>query len=108
MYHVFNHINMAQLLPALRPDQVAKFQHLWVELLELNKVFSKRPGELSDDDIAKFEHKAREWGRCFIQAYHISNVTPYIHALMNHVPEFLNFMVVFFSLPNMDSKSIMT
>ena len=86
---VFSHINMAQLLPALRPDQVTKLQHLWGELLQLNRLFSKRPEELSNGNIVEFEHKAREWGRRFIEVYHASNVTPYIHALMNHVPEFL-------------------
>ena len=31
----------------------------------------------------------RDWARLFIDVYHASNVTPYIHALMNHVHEFM-------------------
>lgn len=37
----------------------------------------------------EFDARARDWGRLFIQTYHTKNVTPYIHALMNHVSEFM-------------------
>lgn len=51
------------------------------------QTFSKQPEELSQTDIDSYE-QPREWGR-FIKTYQTGNVTPYIHALMNHVSEFM-------------------
>ena len=40
-------------------------------------------------DIDSFEGDARRWGRDFYKFYHDRNVTPFIHAMANHVGEFL-------------------
>jgi len=47
------------------------------------------PDEFCDTDNTNYEQKSREWGRKFITTYNEDNVTPYIHALMNHVGEFI-------------------
>jgi len=86
---LFRNICIADLLPKQNPSSAAKIQCLWEELLELNSLFSKRPDEFCDADITNYEQKSREWGRKFISTYHEDNVTPYIHALMNHVGEFM-------------------
>ena len=86
---LFRNVRIADLVPKLSPDATTKIQHLWKELLELNSLFSKRPDGFCDDDIRNYEEKSREWGRSFIRTYHEHNVTPYIHALMNHVGEFM-------------------
>ena len=86
---VFQSVNIATLLPSLSDSVVLKIQRLWNELLALNTTFSKRPEQITTQVITQFEKDARQWGQLFIETYHDSNVTPYIHALMNHVSEFL-------------------
>lgn len=84
---VFRNIKVAELLLKTDRSEVAQIQHLWDEFFRLNQIFSKRPEDLTEDDISQYEGKAREWGRFFIGTYHDHNVTPYIHAFMNHVAE---------------------
>ena len=66
--------------------KVLDIQILWTELLELNTTFSKPPEEICEDDISKFETDARNWCRKFLT---ITNITPYIHDMANHVGEFM-------------------
>ena len=86
---VFKHIEMARLLPKMDRMEVARIQHLWTELLEINHLLSKSPDNVSTADVRTFEDKAREWVRRFVDVYHRDNVTPYIHAMANHVSEFM-------------------
>ena len=86
---VMSNISIRNLLPELPDDKLESIQRLWDQFLHLNAIFSKRPEDMTDSDVEMFEEEARSWGRHFINCYHISNVTPYIHAMMNHVPEFL-------------------
>lgn len=88
-HKVICNIRIADLLPSLSPSKVLQIQWLWTELLHLNQTFSKRPEELSQTDIDSYEQQAREWGRRLIKTYQTGNVTPYIHALMNYVSEFM-------------------
>ena len=39
--------------------------------------------------IKQYETRAKQWGRDFVGVYHSDNVTPYIHAMMYHVGEFM-------------------
>ena len=82
---LFHAINVKELLPSLDDNKVLKMQQLWNRLLRLNKIFSKRASDLSSSDIENFEDEARSWGQLFISVYHDSHVTPYIHAMINHV-----------------------
>ena len=86
---VFQNIRIRFLLPEFSSSEASKIQHLWDELLQLNMLFSKPGEELSPDTIESFERRARQWGRDFIGVYQTKNVTPYIHALMNHVGQFM-------------------
>ena len=86
---VFKHIEMVRLLPKMDTMEVARIQHLWTELLEINYLLSKSPDNMSTADVRTFEDKAREWVRRFVDVYHRDNVTPYIHAMANHVSEFM-------------------
>lgn len=52
-------------------------------------LLSKPADELTGEVINSFEHKARRWGQDFIDVYHTKHVTPYIHALMNHIGQFM-------------------
>ena len=86
---LFHAINVKDLLPGLDDSKVLKIQQLWNRLLQLNKIFSSCANDLSSSDIKNFEDKARSWGQLFISVYHDSHVTPYIHAMINHVSEFM-------------------
>ena len=86
---VMSNIKIKDLLPKL-PDDVTKgIQDLWDNLFELNSVLSKTKENLTPEDTTSFEKKARSWCQDFIEYYHVTNITPYINAMMNHVPEFL-------------------
>ncbi len=86
---VMSSIKIKNLLPNIPDDTTEGIQDLWDKLFELNSIFSKRKEDLSTEDITSFGMKARSWCQDFVRYYHIANVTPYIHAMMNHVPEFL-------------------
>ena len=83
-------MSIASLLLSVDSTKVKKIQELWDGLLQLNNIFSSGPDDLSTEMITDFKHKARDWGRLFVQVYRAADVTPYIHALMNHVHEFMN------------------
>ena len=85
---VFHAIRVKELIPRFEDSKVLKIQQLWNELLQLNKNFSRCASDLSAEAIKKFEDEARSWRQLFISVYHESHVTPYIHAMMNHVSEF--------------------
>lgn len=87
---LLKHIQIEALLPTLPKCRSDEIQHLWIELLKLNEIFSKRPEQLTACDADAYEEKARQWGRDFIAVYHTTNITPYIHAMMNHVSEFMH------------------
>ena len=50
---------------------------------------SKPAKDLSSLTIAEFERRARQWEENFVAVYQRKHITPYIHALMNHVGEFM-------------------
>lgn len=102
---VFKHINIQQLLPNSPECRTIKIQVLWTELLELNTMFSKGPEAITDADINDFETRSREWVDKFIHEYQTKNVTPYIHAMSNHVGEFT---VAYFHLLSKALKNLMT
>ena len=52
-------------------------------------MFSKGPENISEKDICDFETQSREWVQKFIQVYQTKALTPYIHAMSNHVGEFM-------------------
>ena len=88
---VFHNKKVWLLLPNFPCNEASKIQHLWDELLQLNMLFSSAGDDLSPAVIDTFECRAREciWGRNFLCVYQSKDVTPYIHALMNHVGQFM-------------------
>ena len=86
---VMSNIVIKDLLPSLADETSQKIQGLWDNLLDLNLTLSQKKPHLTTEDTEMFQVKAKTWCQAFIECYHITNVTPYIHAMMNHVPEFL-------------------
>ena len=52
-------------------------------------VFSKPAESLSTLAIEEFKQGAKQWVRDFIDIYNNDNVTLYIHAMMQHVGQFM-------------------
>ena len=87
---LFSAIKIADFLPTMPPTHTCRIQHLWDDFLKINLILAKKPEEMKQEDIDSFEGDARRWGRDFLEIYHDKNVTPYIHAMANHVSEFLS------------------
>ena len=83
---VCQNIDIKVLLPLVSSDKRSRIQHLWTELLSLNTMFSKPANELPATVIKEFETRARQWGK---DVYQSDRVAQYIHAMMNHVHEFM-------------------
>ena len=58
--------------------------------MELNKLICLPTSKLTTAAIEQYETRAKQWGRDFVGVYHSTNVTPYIHAMMYHVGEFMS------------------
>ena len=59
-------------------------QELWSKFYNTIRELNKK-----ECDPSNFETKAKEWVRLFITIYQKKDVTPYMHAMAQHVPEFL-------------------
>ena len=70
--------------------ETIRIQVLWTELLELNRLFSKGPEHVTDSVREEFKTRSKQWVTKFTSVYQTKNVTPYMHAMLNHVGEFMN------------------
>ena len=84
-----NHINIQSLLPRVAAEECSRIQDLWDDLLALNTLFSKRPDDITPDDISRYEARSKRWVEKFVGVYHRRYVTPYIHAMAAHVGQFM-------------------
>ena len=79
---LFENISIPFLFPNLpNKDQL---QELWSKFYNTIRELNKK-----ECDPSNFETKAKEWVRLFITIYQKKDVTPYMHAMAQHVPEFL-------------------
>ena len=83
-YRLFSNINLIVLFPNLQKIDV--IQEIWKQFFKLNATL--RSQSLSSDQIDDFESDAKAWIKLFLQVYQTRNVTPYMHAMSAHVPEF--------------------
>lgn len=62
---------------------------LWKGFSDLVEALDSEPGQESFKTPVQFKDHARKWARFFREVHHDEDVTPYIHALVYHVPQFL-------------------
>ena len=86
---LFKHISIPQLLPSVTTETTERMQELWKRLLQVNELLSKRPEDVTQEEIIKYETLSREWGLKYLELYQTKEVTPYIHAMICHVGEFM-------------------
>jgi hypothetical protein len=60
---------------------------IWTEFHRLNSQLSS--DSFTSVEISVFEENVKSWRSKFLAVYQSKNVTPYMHAFVAHVPEFL-------------------
>ena len=84
-YKLFQKVDLTNLFPNL--PNVELIQQIWTQFLLLNE--SVRSETLSSAEISTFASDAKSWLQLFLQVYQTKCVTPYMHALVSHMPQFL-------------------
>lgn len=82
---LFQHINFHSLLSECHDAD--KLQALWSNFMDI--VGDLKLDYPTDDAISSIEDKIKKWFQKFLDLYQAKDVTPYMHALYAHVPEFL-------------------
>lgn len=79
---LFKNINIPSLFPAL--PNAAIMQDIWMEFWRLFNTLGE-----SDVNHTELKEDCKKWVKLFLRVYQTTNVTPYIHSLVYHVPEFI-------------------
>ena len=78
-YRLLAKVNLVTLFPSI--PNIGDIQEIWADFFKLNA--SIRFTTMSSDSISAFQADAKSWLQCIYQT------TPYIHAMVAHVPEFM-------------------
>lgn len=82
---LFGKIALPELFPKL--DNIQATQELWDDFRQLYSVLQM--DSVSTEEAETFQQDAEKWVKKFTSIYQSKNVTPYIHTMVMHVPEFL-------------------
>ena len=83
---IFNSINVPDLFPNLPKADLV--QGIWKGFLVIHNRLSSRTA-MSSQEVDDFKIEINGWLQKFLSVYQTKNVTPYIHLLICHIPEFL-------------------
>ena len=83
---IFNPINVPDLFPNLPKADLV--QGIWKGFLVIHNRLSSRTA-MSSQEVDNFKIEINGWLQKFLSVYQTKNVTPYIHLLICHIPEFL-------------------
>lgn len=83
---LFNKIDIPTSFPGI--PNATLVQKLWKNFLSIYKTLCLK--SINKNQIKEFQTTVRNWLQMFLQVYQTKHVTPYIHTLVFHVPEFLN------------------
>ena len=81
---LFRNINISQVLP--NHQKCGQISQLWKQFLTIIDMLSSHNPQLSKEQI---QDASKSFLEQFLKLYHTKHVTPYIHALVWHVPEFI-------------------
>ena len=84
-HRLFARIDLPNAFPTI--PHVQKIQCIWEEFRRLNSLLSSE--SFTESEIASFTASAKSWRSNFLEVYQSKDVTPYMHAFVCHVPEFL-------------------
>ena len=82
---LFQHINFHSIISECH--NMDKLQALWSSFMDI--IGDLKLDYTTDDAISSLEDKIKKWFQKFLDLYQSKDVTPYMHALYVHVPEFL-------------------
>ena len=81
---LFRNIDLTQILPGHQKcDQISQ---LWKQFLTITNMLSSTSPQQSKEEI---QEASKSFLEQFLKLYHTKHVTPYMHALVWHVPEFI-------------------
>ena len=66
-------------------------QIIWDDFIDLIKELKK--DYTTEESISEIKSRIDSWFQKFLHVYQAKDVTPYMHALRNHVPEFLKLCI---------------
>ena len=83
---LFHRIDIETLFPGI--PNATLVQKIWKDFLNIYNTLCLNPINVSQ--IKEFRTTVRNWLTLFLSVYQSRHVTPYMHTLIFHVPEFLN------------------
>ena len=83
---VFNNIDLSDLFPDL--PKVNDVKKIWEQFYDIYKTL-QLPTTLTITQLSNLKHDLTQWMSLFTCVYQTENVTPYLHVLASHIPEFL-------------------
>lgn len=81
---LFRNVNISQLLP--NHPKSGQVSELWGQFLSITDMLSSTGPQVSKEHV---QEKSKSFLELFLKLYHTKHVTPYMHALVWHVPEFI-------------------
>lgn len=81
-YRLFSKVDLPSQVP-----KIVTIQQIWCQFFQLINVV--RADSITAEEITKFEADGKAWLKCFLGIYQTMNVTPYMHLMTAHLPEFL-------------------
>ena len=85
-HKLLKEINIVNLFP--RIPQATDIQIIWVEFREIYRILQSCT-PLNKDGVESFKDRVRKWMTLFLTVYQTKHVTPYMHLLVSHIPQFL-------------------
>ena len=83
---LFKQIDIMKLFPRIPNAQSVHL--LWKSFLSIYETLrSNTP--LSKEEISEFRRQTQRWITRFLSIYQSKHITPYVHLLVSHIPEFL-------------------
>lgn len=68
---------------------VGKVQAIWVEFKEIYKIIQSSD-PITDNQLTNLKSRLKRWILLFLSVFQTKHVTPYMHVLISHIPEFLS------------------
>ena len=87
--HVIQNINIQALLPNFEDHK--KLEKPWNDFMEI--IEDLKLDFPTDEPIASLTAKIKSWFQQFLSLYQAKDVTPYMHALYHHIPEYLKLYI---------------
>lgn len=83
---LFNKIDIAAVFPGV--PNATLIHKIWKDFLTIYNTLCLNP--INRNQIKDFQVSVQKWLSLFLSVYQSRHVTPYMHTLIFHVPEFLN------------------